>query len=384
MAGRLAALAVTVGLSTAALAALLAPPSPADAAGDAVEWVVDDAARTITATVHMDVFIAPTDQVTDAVRGLAVRRAAQGIKAQAEAVWSKRAFACYTFILDVDIAVVADRSKVGASRVGVRLDAGVAPALQGGSKAAAGGTTATDGDQYLSDAPKDRIDPATGPVGSTTWPLVDVRGVWSHEMGHVLGLQDNYVEADNSQVRPGAARDLMFSQGFGPDATTIARLIRRSGKVDEAKLNCGVRLTYAGTLDPLTRQLTQGLGGFVLDFSVAVDAKACGVFAPSNDPTQPARPMEFKGTVTITGAASFPLLGMGDSGKVDVPFVQAMQPGRGYFEIVATGGGGVLELGQQVDRSEGLPVASGLALIHRSLGTTAAFVFEWLPPGPCP
>jgi hypothetical protein len=146
-----------------------------------------------------------------------------------------------------------------------------------------------DPDDYLSDDPQ--WDPRTGPTDHpSAWALTAPPGLYAHEFGHVLGLDDNYVE-ETRGLREGAADDVMWMSSRPVSDQTIVKAVRRSGEVDESLIKC-----------PLDLRLERSEVNLVLlTFGVEVIGCAPDYEPSSTDPSRPGR-VVFFGDAFYTGS----------------------------------------------------------------------------------
>ncbi|HEX6547392.1 MAG TPA: hypothetical protein VF134_01455, partial [Candidatus Dormibacteraeota bacterium] len=193
-------------------------------------------------------------------------------------------------------------------------------------------------DNYGSLSPNDAPQPGVYPDDPSKWPAADVASVYTHEFGHILGLDDNYdpnAPTDSQgrlipRLRPGQVDDAMF--GADPSTThlvsedMINRAVERSGKVDTSKVICNM------TLDSGPSQINLI---FIELHDLTVHLYTCAYDLPSSDPKRPPKPMHFTGTWSVAG--SF----FGTSGAATYP-VQTdvtIPPGGGTLNFTVNGNG---------------------------------------------
>ncbi len=190
----------------------------------------------------------------------AIDRAIRRVESSIKAGWDDRSFGCYRLRVNLQSRFVRDRAAVRADEIHVMLDDAVAPKPNHRIIFLVEGYVSTEGERdYLSDRPESRGDPITGPAGASKWPLAAAADIYQHEFGHVIGLDDNYVQG-NEAVRPGAVKDLMFDQrNYGLSWQSVARAIRRSG-LDLDQLGCAWRYFLPTSLiAPWTPATTLGM-----------------------------------------------------------------------------------------------------------------------------
>ena len=268
-----------------ALLLLLAPSS--SALNAAVTWRVLHGSKTIELTARIAAYMVPAPS-----NGLQMQRyldAIAAIKADIERAWSGKSFKCYRLVVKVEVRAASGPSDVRPTEFPVRLDASLVPRSSGVGMEHERSHVRVPGyssDNYLSDDPQ--WDPVTGQTSHpSNWELTAPAGVYAHEFGHLLGLDDNYVEGTGA-LRPGAADDIMRRYTSDVSDQTIVKAIRRSGEVDESLIKC--------PLDIILERTEQNLFLLTLELEVA----GC---APDYEPssTDPGRP----GQVTFSGEVLF-------------------------------------------------------------------------------
>ncbi|MBI4260167.1 MAG: hypothetical protein HY658_06335 [Actinobacteria bacterium] len=265
------------------LVLVLGAASPAaagfDTVPDAVRWDVDYEAKTITVTVRLAFYMptgAPFVDLVNQVTGEILRQ------------WSGHRFKCFDFKVQIEARAVQSIDQVGEDEVDVRLDA---------SKTYVRSAVWTTGSQeHTSDSPDDRRvpgrwDPEDANGRITNWWVYD-QGAWAHEFGHVLGLQDNYVE-ETGGLKPGALYDTMYDAVFPVSPEMITRLVRRSGEVDESKVKCPMTVT-AGPVDVIT-PLASIEGLYFHTYT-------CDYEPPTSDPARMPKPITFVGEGGYSGS----------------------------------------------------------------------------------
>jgi hypothetical protein len=330
----LAALVAGAGIAGAGPADAAVPATPVFPS--AVDMTVDYGAKTITLTARIDFYqqngTRPPQETIDR------------IVATIEAAWNGHKFKCFDVIVRVDARTAQSRSVVRGDAVDVRLDNSRLRARSGVSGDGPG--------HVLSDDPADRVQPGRdlSSRAGTTWGRYTDPSVWSHEFGHVLGLDDNYDPADNSRVVPGARRDMMFSQGLEVSAEMITRVVRRNnhGQLDESRIVCPLSFD-AG---PASVNL------ILIEINdLTFHAYACDFDPPSGDPNHAPRPISWTGTGSLSGSYNIPVFG--GSGGFSGPIAFSSQAEAPYtFTLTSSSGsadfGGTYRWGTQ-----GVPVNIG-------------------------
>lgn len=242
-----------VALIALAVVLLVAPlPSPvaADSPLQAVTWKVDHKAKTITCVVRLFMYPGkrPPNQPDDPnVRRKFNEWIVQRIYQDIMNVWNAGyTYRCYKLVFEADIVFDddGDRFTVPDDRVGVRLSY---EAVNFRSFVTSKETTRWD-----SNSPSDRVVPKNSFSNPTTWNTSDFsHNLYAHEFGHVMGLDDGYIEWTDKETgerrllpRPGAPKDLMSDSSERLDQSTINRLVQRSGVVKDSDLQCGYRVNY--------------------------------------------------------------------------------------------------------------------------------------------
>lgn len=249
-------LAVTALGATLLFGAAVAPISAAGAfvPSGAVNFKVDDDARTITATVQ----IAFWNRSCDAGTSCPVPAAdAKRIVKDIEDMWNTgHKVRCYTFKVEVNAREVASQDDAGQHEVDVGLDYGPDP-VKPFVTATHANTTEFN---YLSNSPDNRVLPGHDPANPTTWPANTWMQAYAHEFGHILGLDDNYLGKGEVPF-PGAPEDLMFrKQGYVTDEM-VKRVVDRSGTVKESQLKCGWTYSDVTPLGPIKGKKCDAAGG---------------------------------------------------------------------------------------------------------------------------
>ncbi|HOA85772.1 MAG TPA: hypothetical protein PKH61_00020 [Microbacteriaceae bacterium] len=230
-------------------------------------WDVNHAARTITVTVRLALWKANGGMPTDAER--------KYVEAYAGGFWGPPLkFACYDVLVVVDCRSISKKSDARADEVDVQVDWPGPCEVKVFEPA---------GGSVLGDSPNDRLHPK-GARFNPTEPLA-----WSHELGHILGLDDGYVPGQKEPY-PGHPKDLMWEFDLPVSAETVARMIRRNGMVDESKMQCA--LSFDATPASLWLFIAE-----VKDLSI--HAWTCRWEAVSSNPEAAAAPLSFEGVLSL-------------------------------------------------------------------------------------
>ncbi len=374
-----AALVTVLLLATSLFTAAAVATVKADA--PTVTFTVDHAAKTITVSVKLAFFVRPALTKNDP-RLRQVNAAVQHIRADIAAFWGNQFFLCYAVKVQPTLRVVDDSSQVAQGEVGIRLFP-QAVSVRGFDVVDANGANVTGvgSERYLSETPADRVEPQTGPPPTdpdtgepveSRWPLNGTWGVYSHELGHMLGLNDNYDTSGEfspsdgyAPTLRGAADDMMRLQGQPLDPTSMTRLIRRSGQVDEKSLKCAM------TADMPTAIL--GLPG-ALGGTVAMHIWTCQLAAPSNGPLATRGRIQFTGTFDLSGGISSPFGSA--QGSATVSIAPTLIPGDLLFTALYENGQGRVEVNQAITWVDGRPRATfSYATLSKTLTINSRVVF---------
>lgn len=352
----------------------LSGPTPAAAASAAVTWEVKPATKTIELTVNIAVFVdTPPSNGQQQQR---LNEVVAEIKRGIMEAWNGQKFKCYTLVVVVNVRLVGGQGDVRNNEVPVRLDTSIYPVSpQEGRQQLPRSrvrTTPYDPSTYLSDS--HQFDPGTGPnTAPSVWALAAGPQEFAHEFGHIIGLDDTYVEGVWT-TREGAVTDLMTSLARRVDASTVVKAVRRSGQVDESAIKCPLLLELASS--------KIGLPGFAA-IEIEIDGCAPDYDPPSSDPTR-------RGSVTFVGEAfvkgdylsGFPQIG-GTTDDEYWDFTAPWKQGEQWV-VVALPGNEILQ--QVTDGPHGPLVVPYEAQLRNSgglipLGHTMTITpFE----GPCP
>lgn len=259
--------------------------SAAPVVARAVAWTVDDNAKTITATVRLRLGSACT-------RGQMVRAVAQGpaaaarckvgpevaqaIRDNVDAVWNQGlTYLCYRFKVVMDIETSSDlagavdgSAATPPDRHFIAIDQSPAHIRSFVSAGRAAGGT------WDGVSPGDAMVPFNGSDGPSTWayPPTWEDSLYAHEVGHVIGLSDQYDVVNGADGQPhgvpkeGAPDDVMANvTKTSVDATTLDRLLGRAG-IDPLELKCDHVIDQATPGGRITGQKCNGYGGdWVID-----------------------------------------------------------------------------------------------------------------------
>lgn len=218
------------------------PPAHASVGAGAVTWTVDQKKKTITVSAHLQIYLGPCTSVPQAPGGAqggpgstgrdctaTADQIGQQIKTDIEATWNGHLYKCYRLIFKVDVTATTDRLSIDANRVGVRIDRSVETIRSWVEPTWGSKVDMIAGDHWQSNDPADRVNVDNGVLNPTTWAYPSgFPHTYSHEFGHVLGLDDTYVEG-TWVPKPGAPSDVMWSpQTSNIDQSTINRVVERN------------------------------------------------------------------------------------------------------------------------------------------------------------
>jgi hypothetical protein len=264
---------------------------------ECVDFDVDYAARWIRITARIDFYVLNLTSMPQQRHRAAAARAAEAIIRY----WSGHRFKCFDVLFDLDWRLVpfAEPFRTDALDVGLIDDSAFISHVQGARNSG-------QPQDPLSDDPGARLDPVSDagptpdppPRTGARWGLKVSPAGYAHEMGHVLGLDNGYALVDGRAVRspPDHPPDLMteqcFTPGIGVTPEMITKVIRRSGAVDEARIQC-----------PLTMDMGPMTWNMVLMSvnDIRVHAWTCDYDPPSSDPNGQPRPMEFQAVIDYWG-----------------------------------------------------------------------------------
>lgn len=323
-------------------------------------WEVDHEARVIRITVRLAVFRAngpkPSKKDVEDVENYAGDR------------WIGLYFACYRVDVIVKVRSISKPEQVKQDEVPVQIDYPQDSWVQ---------VIFPEGRHPLGDRPADRVHPTMGFFNPQQ------QQAWSHELGHILGLDDGYDKDSGDSQVPGHPEDLMFdweSKTVSPE--TVARMVRRSGQVDESQMQCS--LGFDATPSTVSVLILE-----VKDLTIR--AWSCDWKPPSTNSSGPPVPIEFTGKLGLDagylhgsqnagfreflkafGVDSDPLAPMYEA-AVPVTF-SIMPQGEGTMQIHAFNGV-VIDGDYSWDAVQGVPVMKGPLRVN---GVTSASFF----PGP--
>jgi hypothetical protein len=204
----------------------------------AVTFKVDDVKKTITVTVKLAFY----NRSCSAAASCDVSTAdVTNIVKAIEGMWNTgHMVRCYTFSVMVKARTVGSQSEAGHDEIDVGLDYSPVPVAM----ITRGAHHVTTVANPLSNSPNDRVEAFHDPNAPTTWVARTWDQSYAHETGHILGLDDNYVNGGRS-LYPGATEDLMFrNQGYVTDEM-VKRVVERSGQVNLKDLKCGWTIANA-------------------------------------------------------------------------------------------------------------------------------------------
>ena len=272
----------------------------AAASGVAVTWSVDHRARTITVTANLVFYVTPAPSGPYETQRL--EATVDRIKDAIETQWSGHPFKCYSLVVKVNAGWTDGQQGVRDDEIPVRLDLGVYPGKEVGKLTGSRSYvthTPSGADGYLLDS--SQFTPRTGPsTRPSAWSFAAPDGTYAHEFGHILGLDDNYVEKSWA-LKDGAADDIMFDKNYPLSDASIVKAVRRSGQVDEKSIRCPLRIDLVKS--------TIGLLGFA-GGTIEVHGCAPDYSPESTDKSRPAG-AEFHGVVDVSGEAdtAIPVVG---------------------------------------------------------------------------
>lgn len=329
----LALLALVAAATMAVGGNVVDVPADAAAAGN-VHWDPDYSGHKITVTVDLTFF---GNCGGNDICAEATRLAAGNIVNSILADWNGHRYKCWPFIVKINDRVVDTVDQTPAGSMPILLSwtpvasARAFTSVVGGSE------------NFQSLSPQDAPQPANNPKDPSQWPAADDTSVYTHEFGHVLGLDENYDPGapKDSQgrlipiLRPGQTDDAMFAAD--PSTThlvsedMINRVVERSGKVDTSKVVCPMTLNSGpSSINLILLEL----------HDLAVHLYTCDYDLPSSDPKRPVKPMHFKGT--WAGAGSF--LGSGGSAQYPVELDATIPQQGGVLSFTVTGNGHTLTM----------------------------------------
>lgn len=229
----------------------------------------------------------------------------------------------------------------------------------------------------LSDSPKQLFVPTEGHFNPQE------NAAWQHELGHILGLDDGYVDVPGKPLVPGHPADIMWQNQLPVSPETVTKMVRRNGAVDESALRCS--LSFDATPGDLFLFLAEIKG-------LTVHAWSCRWIPVSSDPAHKKDVISFEGTASfaagylmgkqnaaarefieaLTGVPTDPLA---DDFTVKLPITFTIGPGQFQLLSIKAGKGVLIEGEYSWNAATGLPVLHGPLRLN-GLSTGAFF------PGP--
>ena len=237
----LAVVAIALAMATTVSSAVPMVARAAVGAG-ALTWTVDQKKNTITVSGHLQIYLGPCIQNTAQAGGAeggpgstgrdctaTAAQIGQAMKRDIESTWNGHFYKCYRLIVQVDVTATTSRFSVDPNRIGVRVDRSVETIRSWVEPTWGSKVDMITGDNWQSNDPADRVNVDNGTLHPTTWAYPPgAPHTYAHEFGHVLGLDDQYVEGTWGP-KPGAPSDLMWStQTSFIDQTTIDRVVERN------------------------------------------------------------------------------------------------------------------------------------------------------------
>lgn len=335
-------------------------------ANPAISWKVDHAAKTITVTVRIAVFVLVHPDRPEAEAVLAA--AASRIEADIRSKWKDLMFKCYRFIVDPQVRLARGPSDVGQNEVGILLDTAIYPAGTALYPAGPGSEPVRSAVVWMGDgtavalSDDDRgytLPTGPNPPYQSTWALYDRPGLYAHEFGHILGLGDNY---HGSDLVPGTPADLMFYPSLVISPETVTKVIRRSGQVDESKITCPFSIDLPDTPIGAPAGIPGTVGG-----TIGFHAWACDYDPPTSDPTR-RTPIAITIDFRSEGHADAGPLGNAGGGGT-TRFTSSLPAPPGMVGDASALFSIDLLTGMTIDT----PMAFGEGTLHAAGGTTAVF-----------
>jgi hypothetical protein len=333
-----------------------------------VDWEVDHKKRLIHVTIRLDVWrVEP---------GVLYENLAKQIFPAVERKWTGK-FKCYDFKLTIDWRFVSSLEHVRDNALDVRMSDEL---MERGYTRAEGNFAPN------SDDPKDQVvairDPSNDSLrGTTAWPYA--MDTVSHEIGHVLGLEEGYVRpklpwydfwSDDPPPEPipGHPDDVMQHPTSPVLPSTIVQLLRRQfGRSLEQQMHCPLGLRSGpAELNLLLASISD----------VRLDVKTDRYDPPTNDPQAPSEPSTFTGTFHAAGEYLTQLgIPLGASGELEQPVTFKMDLSHEPIALRIDLGFWILKQQLRWDPVSSLPYAEGALLIEANGSTLDSSLF-W--PGP--
>ncbi len=278
------------------------------------------------------------------------RVALPGTVKKVEAKWSGKKFKCYDFNVTIDYRIVPDRKALRPDA----LDVSLREDLPGYATTVAKGP---DG-KALSDDPGDALVPGrSGTFSESVWELGS--DTMSHELGHVLGLDDGYTGSGTSTTPlPGHPLDVMASPKNAVLPETVTRAVRRNyGPSFEKAMKCPLGVRFG----PSKFELVLAS----LD-DIRLDARAPRYDPPTADPDAQPEPAEFSGTFHVAGEylTKFPELPWAASGQADRPVKFKLDLSQEPIDLRIDLGFWLLTQKLHWDPESSLPYAEGPLVIN--------------------
>lgn len=326
-----------------------------------VDWQVDHDKRLIHVTVRLDIWVVKPSRLYESL--------VEKIFPAVERKWNGK-FKCYDFKLTIDWRLVPSLDQVRANALDVRLS----------DELTQYGFTLTQGRHAPnSDEPRDQVvairDPSNPALKDTTaWP--PSFNTISHEIGHVLGLDEGYIVEthwlgpDETKPVPGHPDDVMQHPTSPVLPSTIAQLVRRQfGRALEQQMHCPMGLRSGpSAMNLLLASISD----------VRLDARTDRYDPPTNDPNAASEPSTFTGTFHAAGEY-LKQLGIGVEGVLEKPVSFQIDLGHEPIDLHIDLGFWILKQRLRWDPVSSLPYAEGALLIEANGSTLDSSLF-W--PGP--
>lgn len=260
----------------------------------AVDWVVDHKARTIMATVRLRFFMKQKSwwpfQKELSPEWL------QLLKDGIEKRWNGHHYKCYAFIVKLDVRLVTSRAEVEDNA----LDVEILDDIHLRSHVALNYAHQPPDGGPLSDSPNALLLPTRGGPGGmrdSQWKWMGSIDTWCHEMGHVLGLNDGYIDQvfdqdGHEKLVRGHTADMMYDFPLPVSPQMITRVVRRNiSPEDVAMIKCPI------TFDAGPSSLNLFLASLN---DMHLHAYCCDYEPPTDDSSKKV-PLSFTGTFFYGG-----------------------------------------------------------------------------------